>query len=132
MCMTDPLSDMLTRIRNGGMARFDKVDIPFSNMKVSIARVLKEEGFIKNYKIVKDKGYTLVRIYLKYDASHKNIINSIKRISKPSQRVYVRRDDIPKVMQGLGVAILSTSKGIMTDKEARRNAVGGELLCEVR
>ncbi len=131
MCMTDPLSDMLTRIRNGSMARFDKVDVPFSNMKASIAAVLKEEGFIKNHKIVKEKGHKILRIYLKYDTGSKSVINSIKRMSKPSRRLYVGREEIPKVMQGLGMAILSTSKGIMTDKEARRNAVGGELLCEV-
>lgn len=131
MCMTDPLSDMFTRIRNGGMVRFDKADVPFSNLKVDVARVLKEEGFIKNYKVVKEKGRKVLRIYLKYDANNKSTINSIKRVSKPSQRSYVRQDNIPRVMQGLGIAILSTSKGIMTDKEARRSAVGGELLCEV-
>jgi len=131
MCMTDSLSDLLTRIRNGGKARFEKVDIPFSNMKANVARVLKEEGFIKNYKIVKDKGHTILRIYLKYDESNKSIFNSLKRISKASRRVYVRQEDIPKVMRGLGIAILSTSKGIMTGEEARKNAVGGELLCQV-
>jgi len=129
--MTDSLSDLLTRIRNGGKARFEKVDIPFSNMKANVARVLKEEGFIKNYKIVKDKGHTILRIYLKYDESNKSIFNSLKRISKASRRVYVRQEDIPKVMRGLGIAILSTSKGIMTGEEARKNAVGGELLCQV-
>lgn len=131
MCMTDSLSDLLTRIRNGGKARFEKVDIPFSNMKANVARVLKEEGFIKNYKIVKDKGHTVLRIYLKYDESNKSIFNSLKRISKASRRVYVRQEDIPKVMRGMGIAILSTSKGIMTGEEARKNAVGGELLCQV-
>lgn len=131
MCMTDSLSDMLTRIRNGGKARFEKVDIPLSNMKANVARVLKEEGFIKNYKIVKDKGHTILRIYLKYDEGNKSIFSSIKRISKPSRRVYVRQEDIPKVMRGLGIAILSTSKGIMTGGEARKNTVGGELLCQV-
>lgn len=131
MCMTDPLSDMLTRIRNGGLARFDKADVPFSNLKADIAKVLKEEGFIKNYKVIKEKGHKILRIYLKYDASNKGAINSIKRISKPSRRFYVRHDNVPKVMQGLGVAILSTSRGVMTDKEARKNAVGGEVLCEV-
>ncbi|MEW5950059.1 MAG: 30S ribosomal protein S8 [Thermodesulfobacteriota bacterium] len=131
MCMTDSLSDLLTRIRNGGKARFEKVDIPFSNMKANVARVLKEEGFIKNYKIVKDKGHTILRIYLKYDEKNKSIFNSLTRISKASRRVYVRQEDIPKVMHGLGIAILSTSKGIMTGEEARKNAVGGELLCQV-
>jgi small subunit ribosomal protein S8 len=129
--MTDSLSDMLTRIRNGGKARFEKVDIPFSNMKANVARVLKVEGFIKNYKIVKDRGHTMLRIYLKYDEGNKNIFSSIKRISKPSRRVYVRQEDIPRVMRGLGIAILSTSKGIMTGEEARKNTVGGELLCQV-
>ena len=131
MCMTDSLSDLLTRIRNGGKARFEKVDIPFSNMKANVARVLKEEGFIKNYKIVKDKGHTILRIYLKYDESNKSIFNSLTRISKASRRVYVRQEDIPKVMRGMGIAILSTSKGVMTGEEARKNAVGGELLCQV-
>lgn len=131
MCMTDSLSDMLTRIRNGGKARFEKVDIPSSNMKANVARVLKEEGFIKNYKIVKDKGHTVLRIYLKYDESNKSIFSLIKRISKPSRRVYVRQEDIPRVMRGLGIAILSTSKGIVTGEEARKNTVGGELLCQV-
>lgn len=131
MCMTDSLSDMLTRIRNGGKARFEKVDIPFSNMKANVARVLKVEGFIKNYKIVKDRGHTILRIYLKYDEGNKNIFSSIKRISKPSRRVYVRQEDIPKVMRGMGIAILSTSKGVMTGEEARKNTVGGEFLCQV-
>jgi len=129
--MTDSLGDMLTRIRNGAKARFEKVDIPFSNMKANVARVLKEEGFIKNYKIVKDKGNTILRIYLKYDESSMSIFNSIKRISKPSRRFYVGHEDIPKVMRGLGIAVLSTSKGIMTGEEARKNAIGGELLCQV-
>lgn len=129
--MTDPLSDMLTRIRNGSMARFEKVDMPFSNLKASIARVLKDEGFIKNFKIIKDMGQTALRIYLKYEVGNKSVINRIKRISKPSRRIYVGSNDIPKIMQGLGVAILSTSKGIMTDRSAREAAIGGELLCEI-
>lgn len=131
MCMTDPLGDMLTRIRNGSMARFEKVDMPFSNIKANIAKVLKEEGFIKNFKVVKDMGHSAIRIYLKYDGGSKSVISEIKRISKPSRRIYVRHDEIPKVMQGLGIAILSTSKGIMADKTARETRIGGELLCQV-
>ncbi|MFH1147629.1 MAG: 30S ribosomal protein S8 [Pseudomonadota bacterium] len=130
MSMTDPLSDMLTRLRNAGMARFEKVDVPFSNVKVSIVKILKDEGFVKNYKIIKEMGQTAIRIYLKYEGS-KSVIKEIKRISKPSRRIYVRKDEIPKIRQGLGIAIVSTSKGVMADRAAREAAVGGELLCQV-
>lgn len=130
MSMTDPLSDMFTRLRNAGMARFEKVDVPFSNVKVSIVKILKDEGFVKNYKIIKEMGQTAIRIYLKYEGS-KSVIKEIKRISKPSRRIYVGKDEVPKIRQGLGIAILSTSKGVMADRAARDAAVGGELLCQV-
>lgn len=131
MSMTDPIADMLTRIRNGCMARLQKVDIPSSNMKVSIASVLKNEGFIKNYKIISDQRQGILRVYLKYVNEKDSVINEIKRVSKPGSRVYVRSEDIPKVKNGYGVAIISTSKGIVTDKVARQEGVGGELLCTV-
>ncbi|AEB09297.1 30S ribosomal protein S8 [Desulfobacca acetoxidans] len=131
MGLTDPLADMLTRIRNAGAARFDKVDIPASRMKISVARLLKEEGYIKNFKIIKDKKQGVLRVYLKYDRSSKPLINGLKRISKPSRRVYAPKDGIIQVLGGLGVAIVSTSKGILTDREARQQGVGGEVLCNI-
>lgn len=131
MSMTDPIADMLTRIRNGCMARLQKVDIPSSNMKVSIASVLKNEGFIKNYKVISDQKQGILRVYLKYVNEKDSVINEIKRISKPGSRVYVGSEDIPKVKNGYGVAIISSSRGIITDKMARQEGVGGELLCTV-
>ena len=125
MVMTDPVADFLTRIRNACMARYERVDIPSSKTKVNIAKLLKEEGYIKNYKLVKDKRQGVLRLYLSYDAEN------LPRISKPSCRVYVRHDKIPLVLNGLGTAVLSTSKGILSDREARRQKVGGELLCKV-
>jgi small subunit ribosomal protein S8 len=131
MGLTDPLADMLTRVRNAGGARFDKVDIPASQMKISLARILKEEGYIKNFKIIKDKKQGVLRVYLKYDQINKPLINGLKRISKPSRRVYASKDEIPQVLGGLGVAIVSTSKGVVTDREARRHGIGGEVLCTI-
>lgn len=131
MCMTDPIADLLTRIRNGAMAKLQKVDIPSSNLKVGIVNVLKNEGFIKNYKIISDQKQGVLRIYLKYVNENDSIITEIKRISKPGGRRYVKGDQIPKVKQGLGVAILSTSKGLLTDKVAREAGIGGELICTV-
>jgi len=131
MSMTDPLADMFTRIRNGSKAKFEKVDIPSSKMKREIAKILKEEGFIKNFKVVTDENqHEMIRIFLKYDASRKELIH-IKRISRPGLRVYVGSDQIPSVMSGLGFSILSTPKGILTDKSARKATVGGEVLCQV-
>ena len=131
MSMTDPLANMFTLIRNGSKAKFEKVDIPFSKMKQEIAKILKEEGFIKNFKAVtNDNQREVIRIFLKYDASRKGIIN-IKRISKPGRRIYVGNDKIPSVMSGLGISVLSTPKGILTDKSARKANVGGEVLCYV-
>ena len=129
--MTDPLADMLTRIRNGNKAKFKKVDIPSSKLKVSVAKILKDEGYIKNYKVTKDNKQGVLTIYLKYDKENERIITGLKRISKPGRRVYVKKDNIPKVLNGLGVNLLSSPKGILTDKRARELNVGGELLCSV-
>lgn len=131
MSMTDPIADLLTRIRNGAMAKLQKVDIPSSNMKVGIVNVLKNEGFIKNYKLISDQKQGILRIYLKYINETDSVISEIKRISKPGGRRYVKSDNIPSVKQGLGIAILSTSKGLLTDKVARESGVGGELICTV-
>jgi small subunit ribosomal protein S8 len=131
MAMTDPVADFLTRIRNGQKARFDKVDIPASKMKTSLARILKEEGYIKNFKLLKDNKQGIIRIHLKYGDNREAVIMGLKRVSRPGCRVYVGHGDIPKVLNGLGVNILSTSKGIMTDHQARKEHVGGELLCSI-
>jgi len=131
MSMTDPIADLLTRIRNGAMAKLQKVDIPSSNMKVGIVNVLKNEGFIKNYKLISDQKQGILRIYLKYINDNDSVISEIKRVSKPGGRRYVKSDKIPSVKQGLGIAILSTSKGLLTDKVARESGVGGELICTV-
>lgn len=131
MSMTDPIADLLTRIRNGAMAKLQKVDIPSSNLKVNIANVLKNEGFIKNYKVIADQKQGILRVYLKYIDEKESVITEIKRVSKPGGRRYVKSDEIPSIKQGLGVAILSTSKGIVTDKSAREAGIGGELICTV-
>jgi small subunit ribosomal protein S8 len=131
MSMTDPVADMLTRIRNANMVKLQKVDIPSSNLKVNIANVLKQEGFIKNYKVISDNLQGVLRIYLKYIDEKDSVINEIKRVSKPGGRVYTKSEDIPVVKNGLGVAILSTSKGIITDNAARQAGVGGELICTI-
>jgi small subunit ribosomal protein S8 len=122
---------MFTLIRNGSKARFEKVDVPFSKMKHEVAKILKQEGFIANFKVVKDEEeHELIRIVLKYDATRKELIH-IKRVSKPGRRIYVGTDRIPSAMSGLGISILSTPKGILTDKSARKAHVGGEVLCYV-
>jgi small subunit ribosomal protein S8 len=122
---------MFTRIRNGSTAKFDKVDIPSSKIKQEVAKILKEEGFIKNFKVTTDDSqHGIIRIFLKYDANRKGVIH-IRRVSKPGRRIYVGNDRIPSVMSGLGISILSTSKGILTDKSARKANVGGEVLCSV-
>ena len=131
MSMTDPLADMFTRIRNGSKAKFEKIDIPSSKMKREVAKVLKEEGFIKNFKVVSgDRQHEMIRVFLKYDASRKGVIR-IRRVSRPGRRVYVGTDRIPSVMGGLGTAILSTPRGILTDRSTRETHVGGEVLCYV-
>ncbi len=131
MSMTDTIGDMLTRIRNAGKARFDKVDIPASRMKISLARIFKDEGFIKNYKVIKDNKQGILRVYLKYDNQNQPMIHRVERVSKPSRRVYAGCEELPKVQGGLGVAVVSTSKGVMTDRQARKLGVGGEVLCQV-
>ena len=131
MSMTDPLADMFTRIRNGSKAKFEKVDVPSSHLKREVVKILKEEGFIKNYKMVADdQKHEMIRIFLKYDESRKGVIH-IRRVSKPGRRMYAQSDRIPSIMGGLGLSILSTSKGVLTDKSARKANVGGEVLCHV-
>jgi small subunit ribosomal protein S8 len=131
MSMTDPIADLLTRIRNGNLAKLQKVDIPSSNMKVSLANVLRAEGFIKNYKVIADQKQGILRVYLKYIDEKDSVLNEIKRVSKPGGRRYVKHDEIPNIKSGMGIAILSTSKGVITDKTAREAGVGGELICTV-
>jgi len=129
--MTDPIADMLTRIRNGSNAKHESVDVPASNIKKEIAQILLDEGFIKGYDIIEDGKQGIIRIELKYGKHGEKVISGIKRISKPGLKVYVKSDEIPRVLGGLGIAILSTSKGVMTDKRARKEHVGGEVLCYV-
>jgi len=122
---------MLTRIRNAGKAGFDKVDIPASRMKISLARIFKDEGFIKNYKVIKDNKQGILRVYLRYDDQNQPLIQRIERVSKPGRRVYAGCEELPKVQGGLGVAVISTSRGVMTDRQARKLRVGGEVLCQI-
>lgn len=131
MAMTDPIADMLTRIRNAQVARHDTVDIPGSTMKKNIARILLEEGYIKNYEILSEGPRQTIRVWLKYGPNHQKVMTGIKRISRPGLRVYAQKEEIPKVLSGLGIAILSTSKGVMSDKKARKEGVGGEVLAFV-
>jgi len=131
MQVTDTIADMLTRIRNASSAKHATVDIPASNLKRSIANILLEEGFIKGFEEIDDGKQGILRVSLKYTANKQNVITGIKRISKPGLRVYAGKDEIPKVLGGLGIAIISTSKGIMTDKKARKEGVGGEVLAFV-
>lgn len=129
--LTDPIADMLTRIRNANKAKFEQMDIPSSRLKVSVASLLKREGYIKDYKVLSDKNKKTLRIFLRYDEHNKPIITGLKKVSRPGLRVYARKDTIPSVMSGLGLAIVSTSKGVVTDQEARSLKVGGEILCFV-
>ncbi|MBF0528968.1 MAG: 30S ribosomal protein S8 [Deltaproteobacteria bacterium] len=131
MSMTDPIADMLTRIRNAMMIRHDRVDVPASKLKLSIVRILKDEGYIKNFKVIKDNKQGVLRILLKYTDDNKPVIKGLKRVSRCSTRVYLGTDDIKPVLSGLGVGIISTSKGVMTDREAKRQNVGGEMICSV-
>jgi small subunit ribosomal protein S8 len=131
MMVTDPIADMLTRIRNGIHARHEAVEMPASKMKLELAKILKAEGYIKNFKVVQDQKQGLLKLFLKYDDDRQSAIDSIRRISKPGRRIYSGVDDIPKVKNGLGIAIISTSRGIMTDRRAREEKVGGEVLCTI-
>ncbi len=131
MSMTDPMADMLTRIRNAGMAGHSKLDMPSSNVKVAVATVLKDLGYLKNCKVISDSKQGILRIFLKYDDNQDPVIHEIKRISTPGRRVYVGKDDIPRVKNGLGASILSTSVGVLDDVSARQAKVGGEIVCTV-
>jgi ribosomal protein S8 len=131
MVMTDPIADMLTRIRNGIIAKHETVDVPASNIKREIARILLEEGYIKGYDVIEDGKQGLIRVALKYGKDGQKVILGLKRISKPGLRVYADKNTLPKVLNGLGISIISTSKGILTDKQARELGVGGEVLCYV-
>ena len=131
MHITDPVADMLTRIRNANNAKHDTVDVPASNMKKSIAQILLDEGYIKNFQLIDDGTQGVIRITLKYGAGKEKVISGLRRVSKPGLRVYVGADELPRVLRGLGIAIISTSKGVMTDKKARENHVGGEVLAFV-
>lgn len=131
MVMTDPIADFLTRIRNANVVYHEKVEAPASRMKMAIADILKEEGFIKDCEYVADGKQGVVRVYMRYGNNKERVITGLKRISKPGLRVYARKDSVPKVLGGLGIAILSTSHGIMTDKKARKLGLGGEVICYV-
>jgi len=131
MSMTDPIADMLTRIRNANRALHDRVDIPASRIKVQLARILKEEGFIRNYRLIEGAKQGVLRLYLKYGPDNMRVITDIQRVSRPGLRVYAGVTKLPRVRSGLGVAIVSTSKGLMTDRAAREGKVGGEVLCAV-
>ena len=131
MVMTDPIADMLTRIRNANMVRHEKMELPASNIKREIAEILKREGFIRDVEYIEDAKQDTLRLFLKYGANNERVITGLKRISKPGLRVYAKADEVPKVLGGLGIAVLSTSKGLMTDKEARQQQVGGEVLAYI-
>lgn len=131
MSMTDPIADLLTRVRNANLVYHDKVEIPASRTKKAIAEIFKKEGFIKDCEFIDDGKQGIIRIYLKYGPNREKVITGLKRISKPGLRVYAKKDEVPKVLGGLGIAVISTSKGIMTDKEARKVGLGGEVICYV-
>jgi len=131
MAMSDPIADMLTRIRNAGKAKLNSVDIPGSKLKTEVAKVLKNEGFIKNYKSLKDDKQGILRVYLKYGQDRNSAIFGIERISKPGRRTYVKSNELKPIFSGMGLAVLSTSKGLMTDKKAAKEKLGGEVLCKV-
>ena len=131
MVVTDTIADMLTRIRNANQMRYQEVSVPASNLKVSLAKILKEEGFIEDYKVVNDNVQGTIELTLKYGQNKERVITGLRCISKPGLRVYAQAEEVPYVLNGLGIAILSTSKGVMTDKEARKNGVGGEVLAYI-
>lgn len=131
MTMTDPIADMLTRIRNANVVKHETVDVPASNMKKELARILLEEGFIRGYDVIEDGKQGIIRIQLKYGQIGERVISGLKRISKPGMRVYADKHEVPRVLNGLGISIISTSKGILTDKQARKENVGGEVICYV-
>jgi small subunit ribosomal protein S8 len=131
MSVSDPIGDMLTRIRNANKMCMDYVDIPASKMKIAIARILKEEGFIKYYKVTRNNTQGTVRVFLKFGAEREPVLNGLVRVSKPGLRKYVSKDDIPHVLGGLGISVISTSQGILTDRECRRKKIGGEVICNI-
>ena len=131
MVVTDTIADMLTRIRNANQMRYPEVSVPASNLKVSLAKILKDEGFIEDYKLVNEDVQGTILLALKYGQNKERVITGLKRISKPGLRVYAKSTEIPKVLNGLGIAIISTSRGVMTDKEARKQNLGGEVLCYI-
>ena len=131
MTMTDPIADMLTRIRNANTVKHETVDVPASNIKKEIARILLEEGFVRGYDVIEDGKQGIIRIQLKYGQTGERVISGLKRISKPGMRVYADKHEVPRVLNGLGISIISTSKGILTDKQARKENVGGEVICYV-
>ncbi|CDZ99482.1 30S ribosomal protein S8 [Lysinibacillus sp. BF-4] len=131
MTMTDPIADMLTRIRNANMVRHEKLEVPASNVKKEIAEILKREGFVRDVEYVEDNKQGIIRIFLKYGKDNERVITGLKRISKPGLRVYAKTNEVPKVLNGLGIALVSTSNGVLTDKEARAKQVGGEVLAYV-
>ncbi|AKM17506.1 30S ribosomal protein S8 [Geobacillus sp. FSL K6-0789] len=131
MVMTDPIADMLTRIRNANMVRHEKLEVPASKIKREIAEILKREGFIRDYEYIEDNKQGILRIFLKYGPNNERVITGLKRISKPGLRVYVKAHEVPRVLNGLGIAILSTSQGVLTDKEARQKGTGGEVIAYV-
>ncbi len=131
MSITDPIADFLTRLRNANTAAHEKVEVPSSRLKLEIAKILKEEGFIKSYKLIEDNKQGLIRINLKYGPNNERVLCGLRRISKPGLRVYVKKDKLPSVLGGMGIVILSTPQGVMTDKAARTAQVGGEVLCYV-
>jgi small subunit ribosomal protein S8 len=131
MTMTDPIADMLTRIRNANMVRHEKLEVPASNMKKDIAEILKREGFIRDVEYIEDNKQGIIRIFLKYGQNDERVITGLKRISKPGLRVYAKTNEVPKVLNGLGIALVSTSNGLLTDKEARAKQVGGEIVAYV-
>lgn len=129
--MTDPIADMLTRIRNATLIKREQVEMPASKIKVEIARILKEEGYIRDYTFIEDDKQGILRLYLKYGANKEQVVSGLRRISKPGLRVYASHDELPRVLGGLGVAIISTSKGLMTDRDARGAKIGGEVMCYI-
>jgi small subunit ribosomal protein S8 len=131
MRLTDPVADMLTRVRNALQARHQKVDIPASRLKLEIARILKEEGYVSNFKATEEEGHKILRVYLKYANNNEAVISQVNRVSRPGCRVYVRRTEIPRVLGGMGINILTTPRGVMTGRQTRKQGLGGELLCEV-
>lgn len=131
MTVTDPVADLLTRIRNANGAKHDFVEVPAAKLNMEILRILRDEGFIKNYEVVKDRKFPTARISLRYGPKQEKIMSNLKRVSKPGLRVYAKRDRVPRVLRGLGVAIISTSRGVMTDRDARKMGIGGEVLCYV-